>query len=415
MSQFEIINLDGIFDRSLEPEGATEKTWIDTSQGKALFKLGVNPEEEKEYESRTDWSERVVSEINNLIGLPSAHYDLAELNSMPGTISYDLTQSKDSNRLSLEELLVDVIDDYSDRFYNPKTIICVLQDYEIRLPPNYSVPAGIKDGADLFVGILMVDALTSNSDRHDRNLDIVRRSDGVCYLSPCFDNGSTLGALEDNDLRSYISPELYNFYYSHSYFSVYSSAGKKSQTGLQAFEAAAKQRSEPALIWLKSLNKISLPQLEKILSKIPNSYIDPEARNFAKQLLKHNYQQLKEYEVKLQQQYNVERVAPVLENYLKLNRKNKVENKDSVVEYDKVTKILKYNSKSNFQQRLTAKRESNGWQDIDTCLSDRKVTYFLEQVAPKINKFVSQRNYTSQLASNSLHKSISIARRSLRR
>jgi hypothetical protein len=135
----------------------------------------------------------VVSEINQLTGLPTALCELAVMvedeREVPGTISIDLSQPDDEERFPLENLLQQSMSQYDYAFdYQVDNVIQALSDNNIQLPPNFPVPEGIKDAADMFVGVLMMDATVGNSDRHDRNLDIVRQSSGQFYLSPVFDH-----------------------------------------------------------------------------------------------------------------------------------------------------------------------------------------------------------------------------------
>jgi glycine cleavage system regulatory protein len=65
------------FELNEELDGIIPKGWIETpSLGKVLFKEAAS-DRENIAESRTDWSEKVVSEINQLVGLPTALYELA--------------------------------------------------------------------------------------------------------------------------------------------------------------------------------------------------------------------------------------------------------------------------------------------------------------------------------------------------
>ena len=151
------------------------------------------------------------------------------------------------------------------------------------------------DGADMFVGILMLDAVIGNSDRHDHNLDIVRQTNGQSYLSPIFDNGYSLGAVEDNDLRSWISPEQYNKYRN---FSSFADRGKD-LTGLSAFKQAAELRPEAAKIWLEQLASVEPEQIQKIFDRLPSDRITLEAKAFALELLNYNRTQLLNFKEEL--------------------------------------------------------------------------------------------------------------------
>jgi hypothetical protein len=379
-----------------ELDGIIPKGWIETERfGKVLFKEAASDREDIT-ESRTDWSEKIVSEINQLVGLPTALYELAVMvednQEVPGTISIDLSQSGDEERFPLEELLQQSMSQYDYAFnYQVDNVIQALSDNNIRLPPKFPVPEGIKDGADMFVGVLMIDATVGNSDRHDRNLDIVRQTNGQFYLSPVFDHGYSLGASEDNDLRSWIDPEHYNRYHN---FSSFSDRGEEI-SGVEAFRQAAAIRPQAAKIWLNKLQQLDFGQIERVFAKIPSERLTQEAKNFALELLKYNRKQLLNLDLVLslnnEQQDRVEKIAPILIDYLKLNQNKTVENDNGVVKFDSKTKIITYQNKINPQEYLTAQYVENKWLDLGTNISQTKESYFTNIAAVNLAKLQSKK------------------------
>ncbi|MEY2831496.1 MAG: hypothetical protein RLZZ574_754 [Cyanobacteriota bacterium] len=379
-----------------ELDGIIPKGWIETERfGKVLFKEAPSDREDIA-ESRTDWSEKIVSEINQLVGLPTALYELAVMiednQEVPGTISIDLSQPGDEEHFPLEELLQQSMSQYDYAFnYQVDNVIQALSDNNIRLPPNFSVPEGIKDGADMFVGVLMMDATVGNSDRHDRNLDIVRETNGQFYLSPVFDHGYSLGASEDNDLRSWIDPEHYNRYHN---FSSFSDRGKEI-SGVEAFRQAAAIRPQAAKIWLNKLQQLDFGQIERVFAKIPSERLTQETKNFALELLKYNRKQLLNLDLVLslnnEQQDRVEKIAPILIDYLKLNQNKTVENDNAVVKFDSKTKIITYQNKINPQEYLTAQYVENKWLDLGTNISQTKESYFTNIAAVNLAKLQSKK------------------------
>ena len=275
-----------------ELEGILPKGWVETELGRALFKQ-ASTSESKLLKSRSDWSEKVVWELTKLIKLPAARYELATLvdgdKELPGTISLDCSMAGDEKRYPLEELLRGRLANYDfPEDYTISNTLSVLANTHIQLPPNYEVPEGIKDGADLFVGIVMLDAWIGNSDRHDRNLEIVKQVDGKVYLSPVFDNGHSLGATEKPELRASIAIADYSQNYNEACFV----EGEKELTVGEAFEVAASIRPEAAQVWLKELGKVKEEEIARIFEGIPKERISAEARLFAQNLLDYNRWQL---------------------------------------------------------------------------------------------------------------------------
>ncbi len=91
------------------------------------------------------------------------------------------------------------------------------------------------------------------------------------------------------------------------------------------------------------------------------------------------------------QQERVSQVAPVLESYLKLKQKYRVESHKSIVSYNFNTNILTYYAK-NESEHLFAKRSLEGkWQDLGSNISQDKATYFLEVATKEIAKIAENK------------------------
>ena len=295
MDEFEVYQVPAAeLRRASESDGAVPKGWIEQSPlGRVLFKEAAS-KRSRIVESRSDWTEKVASELNQLLILPTARYELADLvekngTKVPGSISTDLNQADDDRRIPLKELLEQSIPRYNQaNDYQVKNVVQSLLDGNVKLPPDYEVPEGIEDGADMFVGILLLDAIVSNEDRHDHNIDIVRQINGESYISPVFDNGSSLGSVETDNFRNQTSPKHYSDKYSVSFFDFQSS----DITGIEAFKQAAELRPLAAKVWLDRLASIKPEQIQSIFDSLPDDRITPAAKAFATELLDYNRTQL---------------------------------------------------------------------------------------------------------------------------
>lgn len=313
MDKFDIVSIPAetfILDKQLD--GAIPKGWIKTSHGEALFKIASSSSYYPEV--RTDWSEKIVAELADRLQLPTARYELAQIESLDGAISGSISLALadgEGKRFSLEELLEGSIDNYDiGNDYEVSKVIGALEDSDIKLPPNYELPEGIEDGADMFVGALMLDAFTCNIDRHHKNFDFIYLEDGTTYLSPVFDYGRSLGSFINDEVKENRSIQGY----SESSKSSISVDGFQ-VNGLEVFAQAAKLRPQAAQIWLQELSKINPEQLRELFDRIPEEIITPVSKKFAVDLLNHNQSQLLslnlEYKLTEQQRLetiNVERI-----------------------------------------------------------------------------------------------------------
>ena len=141
LREFEVISIPSSnykFNKQLN--GILPKGWVEIPDGRALFKQAVQDSSEIP-ESRTDWSEKIVSELSNLIQLPAAQYELAQIvdgtTLIPGSISLNLTQDEDRRRFPLSEILLDSVSGYDYAFdYEVSNVIQALTDNKIRNRPS---------------------------------------------------------------------------------------------------------------------------------------------------------------------------------------------------------------------------------------------------------------------------------------
>lgn len=73
---------------------------------------------------------------------------------------------------------------------------------EVAAPPAFTVPS--MDAMDVFVGMMLLDALIANRDRHEENWAVLVPSvgDGTARLSPAYDQEGSLGYQLDDSYRS---------------------------------------------------------------------------------------------------------------------------------------------------------------------------------------------------------------------
>ncbi|MBS6600646.1 MAG: HipA domain-containing protein [Clostridium sp.] len=170
--------------------GTSNQEWIINNETNeiALFK-------ERKTDSTTDnFSEKIASDIANVINLPCAKIDLAVRNNKIGLVSYLINSPGET---LLEGVIYlskkypyynrnDLIDDLSGKKYSFEMIMESIKDLEIE--------------KDLFK-IFIFDCLIGNSDRHHSNWAIINKN-GNNKVCPIYDNASSLGAyLEDKRIK----------------------------------------------------------------------------------------------------------------------------------------------------------------------------------------------------------------------
>ena len=272
----------------VENTGYLRKFWIEHPQlGRSLIKL--------EEDTAPAWSEKVSYEIAKRLKLPAASYEMGELvgwsNHADNTkvvISPDFKRA-DTRYIQGEELLI-FQTNYDDG-YSVASVLSALLQNDVQLPVGYQAPKGISDGADLFVGYLLLDSLTANNDRHSGNWEIGNNSRGIKTLAPVYDNGASFATT--------FGSIVYGNYTVEQYMNRDLSMFGEFQT--ETFKQASEICPEAARVWLSQLAQIQQQEFSRILAQIPTERIKPEAKTFAIELLNYNRRQL----LSLRAQFNL--------------------------------------------------------------------------------------------------------------
>lgn len=256
--------------------------------GDCLFKAATTtPGSLTEY--RTDWSEKVVERLANLLGLPVAQYELAiaylgdSLKPIEGVISVNCIP--ENAAISSGGFFIrQTFDDALRRSYTVENILDALDTRDVKPSSQWAekIPE-IDTGSKVFVGYLLLDALVHNEDRHGANWGVMS-IEGTLELISSFDHGVSLGSRnrdEDKLSRSFFE------HINESSFSHFKD-GEGSLSVFNAFGRAAKLYPGAAKIWQDKLAAINTTQIKEIFDSIPEERITPLGATFAQQLLEYN-------------------------------------------------------------------------------------------------------------------------------
>jgi hypothetical protein len=289
----------------LEQLGTKPKFWFsDANANRYLFKLNRSEGEDATGE---DWSEKVVSELCELLGLPHAHYEFAMWKNQHGVAS--LSFAATGGRLVAgNEVLVRIDKGYpKEKFYRVRqhTLRLVLNIIKLEaiLPPlNWNSVDDIQSALDVFLGYLMLDAWIANQDRHHENWGFIVTAERTIHLAPTFDHASSLGWNETDETRtqrlttrdrrrgmdSYVAKALSAFFTSPT--------STKPMPTLDVFREASKLRPLAAKAWVERLSRISDNHVKNIFDQIPIDRISNAARRFAMKMLELNQKRLLQLE-----------------------------------------------------------------------------------------------------------------------
>jgi hypothetical protein len=295
--KYQIYQLDrqNIADR-IEEDGVLRKDWYNHPElGECLFKES-RPSQAIISEARTDWTEKVVTELANLLNLPVARYELASgyFSDSPeiveGVVSLNCIPNNVDGVFTGQELLSRLVNYSGDNpsQYTIENVLKALDLANVKPPSNWEQPiAGINSGAKLFVGYLLLDTLVNNSDRHDHNWSVMS-IDNQIELIPSFDHGLSLGSTDEDEDKLNLSLSDYVNRYSQSCFQ----EGYSKVPNLTIFKRAAQLYPDAAIVWQERLKQVTPTQIQEIFHRIPDGRITPIAAKFALDLLAYNRERI---------------------------------------------------------------------------------------------------------------------------
>jgi hypothetical protein len=250
-----------------------------------------------------DWSEKVCSELCNLLNLPHAEYDFAEWKSHKGVICPSFVP--ENGRLVLgNELLVTINKRYpKEQFYKVqehtlKVVLAIMKWKPLKVPIDWSGLTMIETALDVFIGYLMLDAWIGNQDRHHENWGLIVGPDLTVHLAPTFDHASSLGwnlpdhireeRLKTNDQRK--SVKQYVERARSAFFA--SRTSEKPMSTMVAFTEAMKLKPSAGRAWLQRIQSVPKTDISAIFSAIPKNRISPLGMEFALKMLEVNRERL---------------------------------------------------------------------------------------------------------------------------
>ncbi|MBB6573850.1 hypothetical protein [Xanthomonas arboricola] len=297
----EVVQVDATFLENFEQLGTKPKFWYDESR--YLFKA-------RRPESGEDWAEVVSCSLAERLGLPHAHYDLAEAVGVAhfkeprGVRSTNFTPP--GGRLVLGNELIGVVASdetgkpYFDRrqFHTPLRVAALLSFKKIKTPLNWERPSSAMTAIGVMAGYLMLDVLIGNQDRHEENWGLLV-SDGAVYLAPTFDHASSLGR-ENRDDRRKMKFDAKNpahgvyGYACKALSQLYASKSGSRLTTIQAFTEFSQYCKDECRYWLQQLRGIDEEYFQGIFEEVPDTHITEVGRKFGACVLVENRKRLLE-------------------------------------------------------------------------------------------------------------------------
>jgi hypothetical protein len=201
MAEFEVWDVSAWEAVNQEPIGRDAKLWVREPRVPSrsrerdwLFKpVIVTASGHRQGE---DWTEKIVSELGGLLGVPCAEIELAVRCGVPGSISRNV--APDGWNLVLGSVLLSTGSSHYQEGqlrppgrpgHSPRTIV--------QAPERCQPPAGSGrlTAVEVFAGYLVLDAWVANQDRLDQNWAVLGQAatPGELRLASSYDHASSLG------------------------------------------------------------------------------------------------------------------------------------------------------------------------------------------------------------------------------
>ena len=294
---FKIITIpdDTEFD-DVEQLGSRSKYWYTYDGKRHLFKMG-------RADTGENWSEKVASELCELLGIPHAGYELAVWRGMKGVLSPNFVPNG-GRLVHGNELLAKVSPGYEasrkfrQRQHTLGSVLAIIKN--IMDPPiGWVNDECIETAVEVFLGYLMLDTLIANQDRHHENWGLVLDMEKPrVHLAPTFDHASSFGSHETDEnrekrLRTKDEGQGMHRYVERARSAFYlSPADTKPMLTIEVLQKAAKKWPHAAKSWLGRLEALSPQVTQEIFDLIPKSEISPVSLEFAQMMLILNRQRL---------------------------------------------------------------------------------------------------------------------------
>ncbi len=276
---FEVIDISSWSPDQDEELGARDKMWMSASDTtgvpEVLWKEG-RPADKLAEPCADLWAERIASEIAPLLGVPAAKVDLAVRGETRGVISWRIGGVLRHGN----ELLNGLYEDYEAdakglvKGYDLPSIRTVLQPY-----------GGWDRGLtafDCFAGLLVFDALISNTDRHHENWAVLEEFQ---VLAPSYDHGASLGFNTPTNMR-WSGARKFAARGRSRHF-----PGRLSYVDL-AQSALAMLVPDIRAKWLGAVAEVDTEEVRQVAASVPAGWMSEDARTFVVELVTENRRRL---------------------------------------------------------------------------------------------------------------------------
>lgn len=233
-----------------------------------------------------DWSEKIASEVAHLLELPAARVELAEFMGKRGSASRSFVRQREGfDLVHGDELLAGHVIGY-DRSkvfrHSSHSVSGIVQAISAVFPE----PVVREAQLTRFAGLMVLDALIGNTDRHHQNWGVLRRTTETGAIeheiAPSFDHASSLGRNEPaaNMSRRLREGTVLNYARKGRGGIFWLSSDTKGANPLHLAERAAQRWPGYFRPWLLRLQALEEASFRNIIDRVPADWMDDLQKEF---------------------------------------------------------------------------------------------------------------------------------------
>ena len=243
------------------------------------------------------WAEKIASEVASVMGIIHAKVELAVFQSKRGSVTESFARG-DRTLYHGNQMLEVTVDGYKlqEKFHESSHSLANIW----KVMDSVFLESKVAKRAKLVIAeYTVLDALIGNIDRHHENWGILRRrvSDGWRgFVAPSYDHASSLGReLRDERRDRLVAENRVGDYAEKGRGAIYWS--KEEQRGPSPLELVRRavptypDLFPPAIL---KLARIDEEVFSLIVNQIPSDWMTSSARTFAIELMRYNYEKLRE-------------------------------------------------------------------------------------------------------------------------
>lgn len=246
------------------------------------------------------WAEKIAAELALLIQLPAAQVELAEFMEKRGLASRSFVRIKEGfDLVHGDELLGGHVIHY-DRSKIFRQSSHSVSNIVMAIEAVFKEPEARDAQLIRFAGLMILDALIGNTDRHHQNWGILRRvlPDGRIEheLAPSFDHASSLGRnMPQEERRRRLQEKKVLAYVRKGRGGIFwSAADPKGANPLDLAIRAAQKWPVYFRPWISRIRTLAEPEFRAIVDRIPADWMDDLQKEFCLAFLSSTCAELKQ-------------------------------------------------------------------------------------------------------------------------